>query len=233
MQKDKLAESKKLEDALRLMPTKIVEGQEEERKRVSKELHDGISQMLASIKYRVAAFGETGATDPGAFRGCAEAVSSDLDKTIDEVKRISHALHPKVLDDLGFAAAVRNLCDESGGRFRFRVEIDLAALPEKLSRDIELGAFRIIQEALNNIEKHASARTVRIDASRVGDSTYLAISDDGRGFKTDAPPRSPGGRSGLGLTTMKERAILMGSIVDVHSSVPGGTRITLKIPAQF
>ena len=72
MQKEKLAESKKLEDALRLMPTKIVEGQEEERKRVSKELHDGISQMLASIKYRVAAFGETGATDPDAFRGCAE-----------------------------------------------------------------------------------------------------------------------------------------------------------------
>ncbi len=232
VQKEKLAESKKLEDALRLIPQKMVEAQEEERKRVSKELHDGINQMLAATKYRIHALRSLTPPDAQGIGRSADAISADLDKTIDEVKRISHALHPKVLDDLGFLSAVRNLLEECRLRSGLRIEENFDDLPAHLPHDIELGVFRIIQESLHNIEKHAAARSVSVEVRRIASSLCLSIKDDGAGFDPADADRSGNRRSGLGLTTMRERAILMSAVLEIQS-VPGkGTTITLTIPSK-
>jgi two-component system NarL family sensor kinase len=231
VQKEKLEESRKLEGVLRLIPQKMVDAQEEERKRVSKELHDGINQMLASIKYRLHAFTASNLPAAPQLGELAEQVSADLDRTIDEVKRISHALHPKVLDDLGFRAAVRSLIEEFRSRSAIAVDTDVELLPAGLPRETELSVFRILQEALHNIEKHASATHVRIAVVRIGSSLYLEIADNGTGFDVLAQGSSKEGANGLGLTTMKERAILISSVLDVRSTPGRGTILTLKIPS--
>jgi two-component system NarL family sensor kinase len=233
VQREKIAESKKLEEALRQLPQKMVEGQEEERKRVSKELHDGINQMLASIKYRIHAFRSSPAMDARGYVQCTEEISLDLDRTIEEVKRISHDLHPKILDDLGIQAAVRSLVEEFRVRSGLHVEIQNDELPPHLPRHVELGIFRIIQEALHNIEKHAAAMNVGLSIRHIGSSVYLTITDDGVGFDPALPSARRDGKGGLGLTTMKERALMMASILDIRSLPGKGTTVTLKIPPEF
>lgn len=233
-QREKLAESKRVQEILQRIPQQIIRAQEEERSRIARELHDGINQMLASIMYRLHTLrvprrSENHEAESG---DAMNAIARDLEKTIEEVKRISHHLHPKVFDNLGFEAAVRALCDEFGKRTHMTIEYSFGDLLAALSSDTGLVVYRIIQEALRNIETHAHAQHVSIEAARIDSKLRIVIQDNGRGFDNEATASNTEHQRGLGLTTMKERAAAIGGSLEIQSAPTHGTRVVLQIPRE-
>jgi two-component system NarL family sensor kinase len=237
IQQEKLDESRKLQDTLRSMPKQIVDAQEEERQRVSRDLHDGINQMLASVSYRLHTVKELFGTSDKRLAESIEGISGGIQKTMEEVKRISYNLRPKILDEFGFQPAIRNLCDDFTVRTNIQLRYELGAFPEKLLRETELGIFRIIQEALRNIEKHASATKVTLETHIENSHLIVLITDNGKGLPgwNDNQKSSTEPSRGLGMTTMKERAILIGGNINIEPNPANdrrGTSITLTVPLR-
>ena len=229
-QKEKLEESMRVEEILREIPAKIIRGQEEERRRVAKELHDGINQMLASVKYRLHAFRLAKATNDDSVIALINDASGDLTQTMQEIRRISHNLLPKGLDELGFEAAVRNLCEEFQERTGIQIGFTIQGGMISFQKDCELGVYRILQEALQNIEKHAHATRVDIQCSLQGTIWIMTVQDNGNGFESGNEMMKGQMSNGIGISTMKERANLIGGTLEIQSAPGGGTTLTVKFP---
>ncbi len=230
IQNEKLAESKRLEEVLRRIPRQMIEVQEEERARVARDLHDGINQMLASINYRAHALRKQPSRRDPQLDESVQHLLNDLEKTMDEVKRISHDLRPQALDDLGFEAAVKTMCLEFAQRTKIGIKCKFGGLPENMLKETELGIFRIIQEALNNIEKHAKASSVVLESETHDAMFSIAITDNGHGFVEHNAGLTAGRRRGLGLNTMRERALSIGGVLDIRATPNRGTTVTVRIP---
>jgi PAS domain S-box-containing protein len=227
-----ITRSKQLEAKLREIPKQIIDAQEAERGRVSRELHDGVNQILGSVKFRLQA---TETNIMPVARAAAEDVGriyADLEKAIIEIKRISHNLRPSILDDLGLIAATRNMCDDFQKRMKIATDFTSDDLPERLLPEIELACFRIIQEALNNIEKHSKATQVTVGITMDETVLQATIIDNGKGFLRESLKPSNGERRGLGMDTMKERAAFVGGITTIHSEPYKGTSIIVRIPLE-
>jgi two-component system NarL family sensor kinase len=153
-----------------------------------------------------------------------------LEKTIQEVRRISRNLRPSELDDLGLAPAVRSLCGEFSERTGVATDVSFFRLPRKIAPEIELNLYRIIQEALTNIEKHAQAAHVTVRLSKQRGRLIASVRDDGRGFDPQASTRSAGQPPGMGLVDMRERAAFMGGSCSVLSNNEPGTEILIVVP---
>ena len=153
-----------------------------------------------------------------------------LVQALEENRRIAHNLRPSDLDELGLAAACRNFCKEIQARTNLTVKYIIAPLGRRLPPAVELNLFRIVQEALTNVEKHAQARTIRLRLSFQGDSVVLKIQDDGRGFAPQRFKTGKGKRRGIGLTNMRERALSSGGTCEVLSMPKKGTTISVRIP---
>ena len=230
VQKEKLDESKRLQEVLRGIPRQMLDVEEEERARVARDLHDGIMQMLGSIKYRAFSLQKESPLDVSRLRESLQHLLNDLDKTIEETKRISHDLRPRALDDLGFDAAWRNICLEFAERTAIHITCRPGGMPEQLTKEAELGIFRIIQESLNNIEKHAQASAVAVESHLQDSMLIITINDNGKGFDENNLGLKGAQKKDLGLNTMRERASALGGVIDVHSTIGKGTTVTLKIP---
>lgn len=193
---------------------------EDERRRWARELHDETLQGLASMKLSLA-----GAlrVDPGRARLALEAAVAQLDDDIAGLRTIIADLRPAALDELGLAPALRTLAARVGlsANLDVRVKLDLGGV--RLAPDIETVAYRVAQEALTNVVKHAGARAVTIDARLLSGGLRLTIVDDGRGV-TDEPSH------GYGIVGMRERAALAGGALTVAPIADGGTRVTLELP---
>ena len=182
-----ITERKRVEEELRQLPWRIIEAQETERLRVAREMHDGVNQVIASVKMRLRKVeSHVGTLNPAA-REILARCDKLLVQALEENRRIAHNLRPSDLDELGLAAACRNFCKEIQARTNLTVKCNIAPLGQRLPPAVELNLFRIVQEALTNVEKHAQAKTVRLRLSFQGDTVVLRIQDDGRGF---APQRS-------------------------------------------
>src|SRR6267143_5588275 len=170
VQEEKLRESIRLQEVLRERPRQIIKAQEEERRRVARDLHDGTSQMLSSIMYNVHAIKGLLATSDQSLSNevteLVDTVTRDCERTLDELKGIAHNLRPKMFDEMGFDAAARTLLDDFSKRGHIGVEYVSENNPPSNSppipREISLGMFRILQEGLTNIEKHANATSVTV-----------------------------------------------------------------------
>lgn len=225
-----ITERKQAEEILRALPKSIFEAQENERRRVARELHDGVSQLLASIRFRLQAFdGKIFAGDPQ-LEAELTKVKQLLETTQDEVRRIAHDLRPSVLDDLGLLPAMHSACDEFQHRTGVALELDCAPILVRLAPVVELNLYRILQEALNNAAHHARAARVAVSLKTEEAFVELRIQDDGVGFETGVARRRTGGRSGFGLVDMRERAALVGGTLTVHSEPNRGTEIIARIP---
>ncbi len=223
---------KEAEEALRGLPRLIREAQEVERRRVARELHDSVIQILSSVKFRLQAVEEKLLDkDQGAWRDALKA-EAHLEKAIQEVRRISRNLRPSELDDLGLAPAVRSLCSEFGERTGVAVELSINKLPQTIPNDIELNLYRIIQEALGNIEKHSRATHVSLQLGREAAHLRAAIRDNGRGFDPHCPPSKKCKPSGMGLVDMRERAAFVGGHYQLHSAPGSGTEIVVEMPLK-
>jgi len=221
-----LNERRQTDSKLQLLNKRVISSQDDERRRVSRELHDGISQRLVAIKYSLEEAYSQIASAPSMSHSLIIGCETHIDDTITEVRRISHDLHPSVLDDLGLMAAAQGL----GKQFEKRtgISVDLRKMPFRnlLPTDAKTALYRILQEALTNVEKHANATTVSIHFELKGGWFKLVVIDNGRGFNTSMSDR---GESGLGLRNMSERMGYYNGIFTIRSS-PEGTKVTAGIP---
>ncbi len=233
IQREKIQESARAEKLLRQLPEKMIEGEEQERKRLARELHDGINQMLASVNYRLHSAKVKYGSD-SSLKEYIDELLVDLSKTMEEVRRMSHNLHPKALEEFGFNAAVKRLGEQFEERTGIPVRQSLSALPSSLPKETELGLFRIVQEALNNVEKHAQASEVSIESENGESFMKISIMDDGMGIALvdealeGTQPRS----GGIGLTTIRERAVLLNGEATIEANGDSGTKVVLTIPLR-
>jgi two-component system NarL family sensor kinase len=217
---------------LKRLAQQVVESQENERARLSRELHDGISQMMVSVKLlldsALARFERSEARVPAAEAALSTSLTR-LGDTLREVRRISHALRPSMLDDLGVAAALeqltRELSDQSGIEIGFTqiAHTHAATLPDAVNTVL----FRIAQEALTNIVRHAQASSAALALEISHDAVTLTVADNGRGF--DVTHAFVGRRSGVGLRNMRERLEPLGGRLSLNSQT-GHTLVTARVP---
>jgi signal transduction histidine kinase len=216
---------------LRRFAGSVQRAQEEERRRISRELHDDLSQRLSGMKFAVEALDDDlGSEHPKVARRL-RTLGRELDRSITEVRRISSNLRPSALDDFGLVSALRLLCREFQERFAVETRCDAADDPAlQAGPDAETALFRIAQEALSNVAKHARASRVLLRLTRHEDALELRVEDDGAGFPPDGPlpPRTPG--HGLGIVSMRERAELLGGTCTIASAPGTGTTVTITLP---
>jgi len=220
------------EEALRSLPTLIREAQESERRRVARELHDSVIQILSSVQFRFRAAQEQMTKVDVSLQEALERSSGLLETAISEVRRISRNLRPGELDDLGLEAAVRSLAADFQERLGIPVKVQVRWSPDRqpVPKDVELNLYRIVQEALRNVEKHASANRVRVLIDAEPGRLKVVIQDDGRGFVMDAGPGTGRRIGGMGLVDIQERALLAGGQCQVESAPQRGTRIVVTVP---
>ncbi len=206
---------------LKELSHKTVQHQEEVRRRVSRELHDGINQLLVSVKYRL----ETALNRiPVAEEGARESLSKGtevLNRAIQEVRRISHDLRPSVLDDIGLMPALHQLLDDYRERTNIDMDIDLQAPQANISEEVATTLYRIVQEALSNIEKHAEATKLTLSLEEDAEGLFLCLTDNGVGMVK----KQAFARRGIGLRNMRERVEFLGGDFEVMSKAGGGTQI--------
>jgi two-component system NarL family sensor kinase len=230
-----VSESRSADAKLKRLAQQVVESQEEERARLSRELHDGISQMMVSVKLLLesALARLESAVEPGARVPSAEAaLATGLARLADalrEVRRISHALRPAMLDDLGLAAALEQLTREWGQETGIAIALTHTATgsPRALPDALNTACFRIAQEALTNIVRHARATRATVELRLTDEALMLAISDNGRGF--DIERVQADARRGIGLRNMRERLDALGGTLSIASQ-PGRTVVVAQVP---
>ena len=228
-----LSESKLATQKMRDLTHKTVNFQEDERKRVSRELHDGINQLLVSVRYKL----DTAkskllkeSTNTPDVTQVIEDADEILNSGIQEVRRISRDLRPTLLDDLGLSAALKSLTSDFSERTNIQVEIRNNAETKGLPQEIETAFYRIVQEALTNIEKHAlSAKHVILTVEKKRKLVTLSISNDGIGFDKKTLAQTNPDR-GLGLRNMVDRTELLEGYMTVNSSPDKGTTVIANIP---
>ena len=225
-------ERRRLEEELRLLPRRIIEAQEAERLRVARELHDSVNQILASVQMRIRRI-ETSLSDSGpSTREILARCHRQVITALEENRRIAHGLRPSDLDELGLAISCRNFCRDFKARTNINLRFSVKGFAERAPRDTELNLFRIVQEALANVEKHARARNVRLSLTRQHKAIRLRVQDDGRGFELKPSVAQSRSRGGIGLTNIKERAVSLGGTFEIKSTPGKGTLIVVRIPLE-
>ena len=222
-----ISEQRQADRKLKALAHRVVSSQEDERARVSRELHDHIGQLLVSIKYQFELVGHRLAHPGGQPVTAIDAEIGALSKAIGEVRRISHGLRPALLDDLGLPAALEHIGSELAQRSGLKVSVSPNVHEERLPELQAVSLFRVAQEALRNVERHAGARHIDIRLDDSGDKLELRITDDGCGFDVKNVELSKD--RGIGLTNMRERVERNGGSFELVSH-PGRTALTASFP---
>ncbi|MCG8386515.1 MAG: PAS domain S-box protein [Cytophagales bacterium] len=201
----------------------IIDGQEIERRRVSRELHDGLGQLLTAAKLRLRQSAKY--SEHEKVQEHLSDTNEIIDLTISEVRKISYNLMPTVLNDFGLTAALEKmadqLTDDKGLKINFLSQVDFDRLP----KDMEVGLYRIAQEAVNNAMKYAEADKIDINLEQKGQEVTLVVDDNGKGFSKDAPIQYGNNGSGKGLYNMHERAELINGKFILESEPGKGTTV--------
>ena len=208
-------------DALR----RVVEGQELERRRLARELHDETGQALISILLGLKRVDEAKTKEDA--RSAATELRGEIVKTLQSVRRLAVELRPKALDDFGLVPALERLADAFGGESGIAIDVEANLDETRLPPEVETALYRIAQEALTNVAKHAGARHVSVIVTRRDGSVTVVVEDDGRGFGA-----AGGDSGGLGLVGMKERVGLLGGRLAIESTEGSGTTIVAEVPLR-
>ena len=204
---------------------RVVEGQELERRRLARELHDETGQALTSILLGLKALEER-SKDP-ASRAATEELRELVVSTLRDVRRLAVELRPSALDDFGLVAALERLAESFAEQTGISVDFQTALAGERLPEEVETALYRIVQESLTNVVKHAQARRVSILLARKDGAVKAVVEDDGQGF--DPAEQTD---EGYGLMGMRERLALLGGRLEVESGHDGGTTIAAEVPVQ-
>jgi two-component system sensor histidine kinase DegS len=215
--------------ALKEQITHVNLAQEEERGRISRELHDGLGPSLAAAVNRLRVAQRLIESDPRQAEKELEEVTQGLKANIQDIRHLIHDLRPLALDQLGLQGAIQQQLD----RFQKQAGVTLSVgIDPEINLDplSEVTVFRVLQECLGNVQKHAQASAVEVLLRRNEEGCWLSISDDGLGF--DPASANNGGGEGVGLIGMRERAELVGGALSIDGGPGRGTRLTLTIPVH-
>jgi signal transduction histidine kinase len=212
---------------LRHLTAQLLSAQDDERRRIARELHDDVNQRVISLAYDIDDQMQQTPDLPTAARTTLHMVKNEVAELSDHLRDLAHRLHPSVLDDLGVTSALRVCAQEFQQRERIPVRLTLEEPERPLGRHLADCLFRVTQEALRNVAKHANAMLVSLSLAYVDNHVLLHIEDDGRGFTRQ---EVPGVERGLGLVSMGERVRLLEGTLTLTSDPGRGTRLSVSIP---
>lgn len=217
------------EDKIRYLA--VLEGQEEERKRIAMELHDGVGQIITSIQFRLGSLNQS-ADDKHVGRSRYDAIKlSDLVNSADqEIRRISNNLSPAILSDFGISEAINHLTALIFADTEFKVKINCTVQERRFNNMLEVTVFRVIQELLNNIRKHSNAKNVLIDITEEKAFIKIRVKDDGMGF--DLKAINMYAKSNQGISNLNHRVKLLNGVVRINTSPGKGCEVVIGIPAE-
>lgn len=228
---ERTAELAEANQRLRQLSVQIINAQEAERKRISQELHDEMGQALTAITYNL----EMSLRDlppdfcPAVGDRIAEAHSLTM-RTLEQVRLLSLDLRPAMLDDLGLVPALRSYAGRYTRRTGIEIAFEAIGLEEQLSAEMETALYRIAQEALTNVARHAQARSVRLHLERKASTVVVSIQDDGCGFDVAKTRESSPLGSGVGLIGIEERVHVLGGNLSILSNLGQGTVLSVELP---
>jgi PAS domain S-box-containing protein len=210
---------------LRALMLKVESVQDAERSAIARDVHDELGQALTVLRMDATRLSRLTAATPAAAELVAEMTAA-IDHTLQEARSIATALHPTALDDLGLNAAVEIHATQVARRAGLALTLDLAPTSLRVDRARAGAAYRVLQESLTNVVRHAAASSVVVRLGQSGSDLVLEIADDGRGM----PPGERRRHGSLGLLGMRERAVVFGGSVDIGAASSGGTVVTLRLP---
>jgi len=227
--RERTAELDRSNESLRELSARFLQLQDEERRRIARELHDSVGQMLAALGMNLDAVG----TDLERLTKVAKAVNDSatlVQELSQEVRTISHLLHPPLLDEAGLASALRWYIDGFAQRSRIQVDLEFPEDFERLSREAETAIFRTIQECLTNIHRHSESTTATIRIAASDSHVRVEVGDRGKGIPPEKQSEMGStGITGVGIRGMRERLRQLGGSLEIHSN-GGGTLIVARLP---
>jgi signal transduction histidine kinase len=206
----------------------LLAGQEMERKRISRELHDSVSQSLSALILETEIIKQELPESETAPRGVFDSHINRLQTLDEDISRVARQLHPSLLERFGLVAALQQLSDEITRRGELAVDFSFQDVPSAIVRSSELCLYRVAQEALRNVARHAGARQATLSLQGECGRLILCVEDQGAGFDLDAVA----GKARLGLVNMRERVRIAGGSLSIHSRPGRGTRIEVQVPAM-
>jgi signal transduction histidine kinase len=196
------------------------------------ELHDELGQALIALKLRLSSIQRKLRKDQKVLRDECEYTQESIEQIIENVRRLSQDLSPYLLETLGFTAALQRLIDDLAKYHKIETSLDTADIDNFISQERQLIIYRIFQEALTNIRRHAQATRISVAIKKEKDSLSFWVEDDGKGFDVKQAMIRDSGEKGLGLAAMEERIRMLGGFLDIWSEVGKGTRISFTIPVS-
>jgi signal transduction histidine kinase len=219
-------ERKRTGKALRLLTGELIQAQEEERRRLARELHDGLSQQLAMLTVELGMVIKQIPESIPAIREELSRLQDRTERTSNELRRMTHQLHPAVLEHLGLVSALRSHCCEFSESEGIRIQFRAISEPVQVGPEAAGCLYRIAQEALRNVSKHARAEEAWVEIGQEGDEIRLSIVDKGTGFDAETPKAD----LCLGLISMRERVRLLSGKLKIKSAPGKGTRVDVRVP---
>jgi PAS domain S-box-containing protein len=223
-----LTERKRTEQTLRDLSARLIHGQEEERTRIARELHDDIGQRMALISIELEQLSQLTKESSQEQQSLILKLSQQAREITTDVQHISHELHSPKLEHLGLVSAVKALCRDFSQHRKMRIEVNAQADFTSIPSDLAVCLYRVVQEALQNVIKHSHSPEARVDLHAYPDHIDIGIRDSGIGFDPD----SPMARAGLGLVSMRERLRLVQGTLVIESRPGQGTSIRIRVPLE-
>ena len=229
-----VTERRRMRDTLNYYVRQVLTAQEEERKRIARELHDDTAQSLLLILQRLDAlsyYAGKGLPDPAARE--VENLHAVMLQTLGNLRRLTRDLRPQILDDLGLVAAVEWLADDAERQCGIKTKVAVEGLQHDLPPEVQLLLFRLVQEALTNVRRHSAAAHAQVTLTFFPDRVRMVVADDGQGFAMPENLSDLTGAGKLGLLGMAERARLLGGSLQISSRPGQGTTVTAELGEQF
>jgi signal transduction histidine kinase len=220
---------KQSEETLRRLSAYLMTLQDEERRRIARELHDSTGQKLAAAKLQLDNLVKSG--NIKSYENIVAEAAQWIDECFQEVRTLSQLLHPPLLDEAGLISATRWMVDGFSARANIKVELVITGEIGRLPQPVELALFRVVQESLSNIRRHSEATKARIKLVRHDGAVRMEINDNGKGIPPQVLARSGHGNQviGVGILGMRERLAQLGGILDIESS-QAGTTVKVSVP---
>jgi signal transduction histidine kinase len=224
-----IAERKRFEDSLRELTSRLLQLQDEERRRIARELHDSAGQLLAALSMNISKLNRLlAASHPELHETTSDSMQL-IEELSTEIRTLSYLLHPPLLDESGLGSALSWYTE--GLTARSKIAVDLQVAPEvgRLQPDLETAIFRIVQECLTNIHRHSGSPTATIRIARENGAVRVEVADQGKGLAAEKPEENLKARAGVGLRGMHERVRQLGGTLEIRSNDPG-TRVVAVLP---
>lgn len=219
-----ITESKEFAAVLKDLSSRLINAQEEERRRVARELHDDLNQRMAILSIELEQLAKS--RKPEFLIRRLRGVQTRVQEISADIHQLSYKLHPSKLDHLGLAAAVKGLCQEISSKGALQIEFEQKGFPANLPDEVTLCVYRIAQETLRNCVKHSGAQTAVVRLENTGDEIHLTVADTGRGFDVDLQAM----KKGLGFTSMQDRLRIVGGKMQIRANPRFGTHIEVSVP---